>query len=147
MGNIRTYTCMSKNHPFTPLLKCKYGFQTIFLNFSSENRFVGGTESCHVAIFNGNSIEKSVKLSKNSDQNKNATLARYSDGRIYAVAEDSSITVLNMNLQIEKVFDQKVPDQIYAFVVTPYYVAVGGANGKVLVYDKSGDMLLVSFIL
>ena len=84
---------------------------------------------------------------KNSDQCKNAALVRYSDGRIYAVAVDSSITVLNMKLQAKKVIGQKVQSEIYAFVVTPDYVAVGSANRKALVYDKRGNMLLVRVTL
>ena len=122
-------------------------FWNYFPNFRSENRFVGGTKSGHVAIFNRNSIEKSIKLFKNSDQSKNAAFVRYSDWRIYAVAEESSITVLNMQLEVEKVIGQKFHYQIDAFVATPNYVAVGDANNKVSVYNKGGDLVLVSFIL
>ena len=84
---------------------------------------------------------------KNSDQCKNAALVRYSDGRIYAVAENSSITVLNMKLQVRRVIGKNVQSEIYAFVVTPDYVAVGGANRKALVYNKRGDLVLVRFTL
>ena len=55
--------------------------------------------------------------------------------------------VLNMKLQAKKVIGQKVQSEIYAFVVTPDYVAVGSANRKALVYDKRGNMLLVRVTL
>ena len=118
-----------------------------FLKLSSENRFVAGNKDGHVAIWNGDSIEKSIKLFSNSDQKKNATLVQHSDGRIFAVAEDSNVTVLDMNLENKKLFGQKVEEEIFAFVVTPDYVAVGGRNKKVTVHDKSGFAVLVNCIL
>ena len=100
-----------------------------------------------MAIWNGDSIEKSVKLFSNSDQWKNATLIQYSDGKIYAVAEDSSVTELDMILQNKRIFGRKVQKEIRAFVATPDYVAVGGYNKKVTVHDKRGDAILVNCIL
>ena len=119
----------------------------VFYNFSSENRFVAGTKGGSVAIYNNNTVEKKIKLFTNSDQEKNATLVQYVDGRIYAVAEDSSLTQLNMNLRIEKVLGHKIQWKSYCLVATRDYVAVGGENKKVTVYDKTGRCLLVSYIL
>ena len=144
---VNTRTCASKDHRSSQLPKCKQNFKTFFLDFSSENRFVAGTKSGHVAIWNGNSIEKSTKLFTNMYQYKNATLVQYSGGKIYAVAEDSCVTVLDMNLRVEKDFGQKNEETIYAFVATPDYVAVGGLNNKVTVYNKRGDILLVNYAL
>ena len=96
---------------------------------------------------NGDSIEKCVKLFSNSDQEKNATHVQYSDGRIYAIAQDSSLTQLDLDLEVQKVLGQKVEKRIHALVASSDYVAFGGYNDKVTVYDKTGDLVLVSYIL
>ena len=108
---------------------------------------MAGTKSGAVGIWKDSSIEKSIKLFSNSDQEKNATLVQYSEGKIYAVAEDASLTQLDMNLQVQKVLGQKLEEQIYALVATPDYVALGGENKEVKVHDNKGDLALVSYIL
>ena len=143
MVNMRIYALT--DHQFTLPLKCSRVCYFFFLNFSSDNRFVGGTKSGKVGIWNGASIEKSIQMFTNSDQQKNATLVKYSDGRIYAVAEDASVTVLDMDLRIEKVLGQKVEKEIRTFVATPDYVAVGGFNDKVTAFDKNYIVLVNSF--
>ena len=71
-------------------------------------------------------------------------MVQYSDGRIYAAAEDSCLTQLDLNLEIQKVLGQKIEKQIYALVATADYVAVGGENEKVTVYNKEGISVLVT---
>ena len=51
-----------------------------------------------------------------------------------------------MNLKGQKVFGNKIEVGIRALVATPQYVAVGGFDRKVTVYDKEGSCLLVSYI-
>ena len=96
---------------------------------------------------NGDSIEKCVKLFSSSNQAKNATHVKYSDGRIYAIAENSSLTQLDLVLEVQKVLGQKVEKRIHALVATSDYVAFGGYYCNVTVYDKTGDLVLVSYIL
>ena len=105
---------------------------------------MSGTKAGHVGIWNGSSLEKSIQLFTNSDQEKNATLVQFYDGKIYAVAEDSCLTQLDSNLENKKVIGQKIQEKIHAFVATPDYIAIGGQNWKVTVYDKKGDLALVS---
>ena len=90
-------------------------------------------------------MEKSIQLFSNSDQEKNATLVQFCDGRIYAAAEDSCLTQLDLDLNVQKVLGQKIDKEIFALVATRDYVAVGGRNCKVTVYGKGGDLALVSY--
>ena len=83
---------------------------------------------------------------ENSDQKKNAALVQYSDGKIYAVAEDSYLTQLDLNLENRLVLGRIIKKKIYALVATPAYVAVGGRNKKVTVYNTQGYCALVSYI-
>ena len=48
-----------------------------------------------------------------------------------------------MNLEVEKVLGQKVEKEILALVATPDYVALGGVDKKVTVYDAFGNLALV----
>ena len=52
-----------------------------------------------------------------------------------------------VDLEVQKVLGQKVEKRIHALVATSDYVAFGGDNNKVTVYDKTGDLVLVSYIL
>ena len=145
MASTKNYP--SKTQQFILLRKCEKKLQILFLFFSSENRFVAGTKAGHVAIMNGDSIEKCIKLFSNSDQEKNATHVQYSDGKIYAIAENSSLTQLDLVLEVQKILGQKVDKKVNALVATSDYVAFGGDYCNVTVYDKTGDLVLVSYIL
>ena len=114
---------------FTPLQKCKQrNEKSVYIILSSKNRFVGGTKAGHVGIWNGKSVEKSIKLFTNSVQEKNATLVQYCDGIIYAAAEDSCVTKLDMNLKTRKVIGTKIEELIFTLVASHQYVAFGGVN-------------------
>ena len=108
---------------------------------------MAGTKAGAVGIWNGSSLQKSIQLFANLDQEKKATLIQFCGGKIYAVAEDSCLTQLDSNLQNKKVIGQKIQEKIHALVATPDYIAIGGVNCKVTVYDKKGDLALVSYIL
>ena len=97
-----------------------------------------------MVIQSGVTIEKSVELFNHSNQEKNATLVQYTSNRIYAVAEDSSLTQLNMSLEVEKVLGRKIEKEILALVATQDYVALGGVDKKVTVYDEFGNLALVN---
>ena len=71
---------------------------------------------------------------------------QYTSNRIYAVAEDSSLTQLNMSLEVEKVLGRKIEKEILALVATQDYVALGGVDKKVTVYDEFGNLALVNHL-
>lgn len=127
----------------TLFAKCEFSQTVTSTKFRSENRFVAGTKSGQVVIQSGVSIEKSVELFENSVQEKNATLVQYTSNRIYAVAEESSLTLLNMSLEVVKVLGPKVEKEVLALVATQDYVALGGVDKKVTVYDEFGNLALV----
>ena len=52
-----------------------------------------------------------------------------------------------MSLQIKKVFGGRIEKKIRVLVATPEYVAVGGDNTKVQVYDREGEKMMVSYTL
>ena len=145
---VNAVTWLFKSHRSTLFVKCKFRYlpwlSKFFETFRSENRFVAGTKNGQVVIQSGVTIEKSVELFNHSNQEKNATLVQYTSNRIYAVAEDSSLTQLNMNLEVEKVLGRKIEKEILALVATQDYVALGGVAKKVTVYDEFGNLALVN---
>ena len=89
-------------------------------------------------------VEKSIKLFENPVQWKNAALVQYVDNTIYAVAQDSKLTKLDMNLENRQVYGDRVSQEVFALTATHQFVALGGVNAKVTVYDKRGNLALVS---
>ena len=112
-------------------------------NFSSKNCFVAGSKAGHVAILTESTVEKSIKLFDNSVQWKNATLVQYVNNTIYAVAQDSKLTKLNLTLENRQVLGDTVSHEVFALTATNLFVALGGVSAKVTVYDTEGNITLV----
>ena len=104
---------------------------------------MAGTKAGHVAILTESTVEKSIKLFDNSVQWKNATLVHYVDNTIYAVAQDSKLTKLNLNLENRQVLGCTVSQEVFALTATNRFVALGGVSAKVTVYDTEGNITLV----
>ena len=71
-------------------------------------------------------------------------MVQYVNNTIYAVAQDSKLTKLDMNLDNRQVFGDRVSQEVFALTATHQFVALGGVNAKVTVYDKRGNLALVS---
>ena len=112
--------------------------------FSDKDRFVTGSKDGHVTIWT-NSTPTSKRIFTSSKQWNNRTLVKYINRKIYAISyRHSKLTVMNMNLKVIKVFDYEFRRGVCLLVASQKYVAVGDLEGRVIVFDGNGNLVLVS---
>ena len=125
-------------------LSCKFCLFCFCISFSDKNRFVSGSKNGHVTIWK-NFVPKTEKVFNNANQKDNATLVKYANNKIYAIArDDSMLTIMDLELKTLKVIDHKFENEISILTATETYVAVGDKDGNVTVFDKNYNLVLVS---
>ena len=106
-----------------------------------ENQFLTGSKNGFVTLWSGN---EQVLSSKISDK---AVLVKYFNKEIYAIAEDSSLFFLGLDLQTKAVISNNVTGKINCLEASAGYISYGGFNNHVAVVDRNGQYCLVSGVL
>ena len=73
-----------------------------------------------------------------------AVLVEYTNGKIFAIAEDSALVLLGLNLETKAVIENCLPGKINSLQATDKYVSYGGFNNLVTILDLDGQLALVS---
>ena len=113
----------------------------MFFTFSDKNRFVSGSKNGHVTVWT-NFVPKTKKVFNNAEQRKNATFVKYANNKVYAISDDSMLTIMDLELNTLKVIDQKFND-VCVLTATDKYVAVVDWK-NVTVFDQNYNLVLVS---
>ena len=92
-----------------------------------------------------NFVPKTKKIFNNAEQWKNATFVKYANNKVYAISENSMLTIMDLELNTLKVIDHKFENEITVLTATDKYVAVGEYwSGNVTVFDQNYNLVLVS---
>ena len=75
---------------------------------------------------------------------KKAVLVEHSNQEIFAIAEDSALYLLGLDLETKAVIGNCLPGKINCLRVTDRYISYGGFNNLVMVLSRDGQLSLVS---
>ena len=93
-----------------------------------------------------NSMLKSKKLFSNSEQSYNATLVQYVDNKIFAIGRsEARLHIVDLELNVLQVVDYQFTKNISVIKSSNLYVAIGDIAGNVTVFEKVGNLVLVSY--